>query len=138
MADRSKSWTSAQRERIEGSRALDYLIEVANGTETELDDKRIRTCMFLVNKRLPDLKSVEMSGQVHAVTWNMPQLTAPDLTNILPTLPTSVLRSLSGTDEPAKPLLPSTSSSDRLPPDPTDSAATSVPRTGRRNGSHGT
>jgi hypothetical protein len=116
MADRSKSWTSAQRERIEGSGALDYLIEVARGEVKTPDDRRIRTCMFLVNKRLPDIKAVEVSGQVHSVSWNMPQLTAPDLTNILPTLPPSVLKSLSGTGEPEKPLPQLTSSSDKSPP----------------------
>lgn len=117
MALGRKSWTEAARQRIEAGRALEYLIDVANGTETEPDDKRIRTCMFLVNKRLPDLKSVEMSGQVHTVEWKLPQLTAQDLTSILPTLPKSVSRSLSGTAEPVKQLPQSTNSSDTSQPD---------------------
>jgi hypothetical protein len=64
MADRSRSWTDSQRERIEASKAMPYLLDVVNGVETEPCEKRIRTCLALLNKRMPDMKSIEVKAEV--------------------------------------------------------------------------
>ena len=68
--DRHKTgWTTAARERIEASKALEYLLDVANGDEANPKDSRIRTCFGLLNKRLPDLKAIEHTGELeHELT----------------------------------------------------------------------
>jgi len=71
LADQSKSWTDAQRERIEAGRTMPYLLGVVDGTE-EPDADRIRVALALLAKRLPDLKAVEHTGQVDStltITW---------------------------------------------------------------------
>ncbi len=60
MVAETRSWTDAQRERIEASRVMPYLLGVVDGTE-EGDADRIRVALALLNKRLPDLRSVEMN-----------------------------------------------------------------------------
>ena len=42
---------------------MPYLLGVVDGTE-EPNADRIRTCLALLNKRLPDLKSVEVKAEV--------------------------------------------------------------------------
>ena len=50
---------------------MPYLLGVVDGTE-EPDADRIRVALALLAKRLPDLKAVEHTGQVHStltITW---------------------------------------------------------------------
>jgi len=71
MVAETRSWTDAQRERIEAGRTMPYLLGVVDGTE-EPDADRIRVALALLAKRLPDLKAVEHTGQIDTtitLTW---------------------------------------------------------------------
>jgi hypothetical protein len=51
------------RQRIQGSLALERLIDVANG-KTPADQGRDRVCQALLNKVLPDLKAIDVTGDL--------------------------------------------------------------------------
>ena len=71
MADRSKGWVQAQRERIEASKAMPYLLGVVDGTE-EPEPHRIKVALALLAKRLPDQKPADESGDQRDITaWQL-------------------------------------------------------------------
>lgn len=53
MARQSKGWLETQRERFRASKAGQYLIDVAEGTEKG-DPKRLRAAEFICNKVMPN------------------------------------------------------------------------------------
>ena len=71
MVAETRSWTQVQRERIEASKIMPYLLGVVDGSE-EPDTDRIRVALALLATRLPDLKAVELTGKVDhklELTW---------------------------------------------------------------------
>ena len=69
MPTQSRNWTQMQRARFEASGAIDYVIEVVDGSETAPDKTRLDACFKLLNKLIPDLKAVEHTGEMdHTVT----------------------------------------------------------------------
>ncbi len=72
MAQDSKTYPQVSRDRIKGGMALTYILDVVEGAETAPDKVRLDACFKVLAKVLPDLKAVEVTGEVdHKVelTW---------------------------------------------------------------------
>ena len=63
---RSKSYPDVCRERAKASKALSYLIAVADGDEKP-NPSRIDTCKYLLNKAWPDLPREQITYEAERI-----------------------------------------------------------------------
>jgi len=69
MPTETKNWTQKQKDRFATSGAMNYIIDVIDGTQQEPDRARLDSCWKALNKLIPDLKAIEHQGDVdHTVT----------------------------------------------------------------------
>ena len=65
MTELTKTWPQITRDRIASSKALPYVLDIADGTLPDgekVDQVRVNTCLKLLNKVLPDLRAIEHSA----------------------------------------------------------------------------
>ena len=91
----TRTYPQRARERIAGTKIIDRLVKHING-EIELSPSQVASARILLNKVLPDLKSVEMQASIEAVSID--SLTDEQLMaiavgglNVVPLLPVNEL-----------------------------------------------
>ena len=73
MPRQSQNWTQLQRERLRASPAIQYVLQVTDGSvqiESRADENRLACCWRVIDKLIPTPKAVDvaMSGDL-TVRW---------------------------------------------------------------------